>query len=84
MSMLSRRLQVLIEPSQYERLRRAATLQGVSVGEFVRTAIDRAVAPTRPEREKALRRFLDAQALDLPADPAELERELDELLDEEN
>jgi uncharacterized protein (DUF1778 family) len=82
--MLSRRLQVLVEPSQYERLRRAATLQGVSVGEFVRSAIDRAVAPARPERERALRRFLDAETVDLPADPADLERELDELLIEEN
>ena len=79
--MLSHRLQVLVEPAQYERLRRVAKARGTSVGEVVRTAIDGAVGMDKPEREKALARFLGAEAVALPADPAELECELDDLLE---
>ena len=82
MSMLSRRLQVLIDPAQYERLRRVAKAQGTSVGEVVRTAIDRLAGGERHGREEALSRFLAIEEVPLPVDPAELERELDGLLEE--
>ncbi len=82
MSMLTRRLQVLVEPEQYERLQVYATGRGVSVGEAVRDAIDRVARPAIEQRRAAAERFLAAEPVDLPADVAELEREIDSMLDE--
>ena len=80
--MLTRRLQVLVEPTQYERLARYASERGMSVGEVVRDAIDRVATPDRAARASALARFLAAPQVALPDDPADLEAELDGLLDE--
>ena len=81
MSMLTRRLQILVDPSQYERLERTAKARGVSVGEIVRIGIDQ-VCQTDPKgRRAALARFFEAEPVAFPDDPAELERELDEMLD---
>lgn len=80
--MLTRRLQVLVEPDQYERLARHAAARGVSVGEVVREAIDRVASPARSRRAAALERFLDAPRVPMPDDPADLEAEIDGLLDE--
>lgn len=77
MSMLTRRLQVLVEPEQYDRLERYARAQGVSVGEAVRDAIDRVARPAPERRRAALSRLLAAEPVDLPQDVADLERELD-------
>lgn len=77
MSMLTRRLQVLVEPEQYDRLERYARAQGVSVGEAVRDAIDRVARPAPERRRAALARLLAAEPVDLPQDVADLERELD-------
>ncbi len=81
MLMLTRRLQVLIEPSQYEQLERTALRTGVSVGEIVRRGIDAVCDPDRERRAEAAARFLSAPALDLPADPDDLEAELDAMYD---
>ena len=80
--MLTRRLQVLVEPTQYDRLARYASERGVSVGEVVRDAIDRVATPDRDARSAALARFLGAPQVALPENPADLEAELDGLLDE--
>jgi hypothetical protein len=82
MSMLTRRLQVLVAPEQYERLQVYANGRGVSVGEAVRDAIDRVARPAPERRLEALERLLAAEPVDLPADVADLEREIDGMYDQ--
>lgn len=74
----SRRLQVLIEDEQWERLEQEAQEQGVSVASLVREAIDAVVPGGRDERQRAARRILDAPAMAVP-EPDELHDELDSL-----
>jgi len=76
MSMLSHRLQVLIEPAQHERLRREAKRRGTTVGAVVREAIDTAVPDDADRRRAALDRLLSLRPIPVPDDPAELEREI--------
>lgn len=83
MSMLTRRLQVLVAPEQYQRLQRYASERGVSVGEAVRDAIDRIAAPAPEQRVQAFERLMAADPVDLPADVSELEREIDSMYDSE-
>jgi hypothetical protein len=78
MSMLDRRLQILIDESRYRRLLAAAESRGVSVAVVVRDALDQAL-PADPEaRSRAGWRILHAEPMEVP-DVAELRRELDEL-----
>lgn len=79
--MLTRRLQVLVDPRQYQRLERHARAQGLSVGEVVRDAIDRVAGPDTRRRMAALERVLGAPPVELPADPAVLEAEIDSMLE---
>lgn len=59
MSTLSNRLQVLVDDSRMARLHEAAEETGVSVGEFVRRAIDGALANgSRRARQVELLDFL--------------------------
>lgn len=74
----SRRLQVLIEDQQWERLEHEAEERGVSVASLVRDAIDAMVPGGRDERQRAARRILDAPAMPVP-DPDELHDELESL-----
>ena len=76
MSMLSHRLQVLIEPEQYERLRREAAARGLPDSALVRDAIDRAVPPHEEERRAAFERLMRIDPIPVPDDPAELEAEI--------
>jgi hypothetical protein len=82
MLMLTRRLQVLVEPSQYDSLEREAARRDVSVGEIVRLSIDAFCDPNQESRAAAMKRFLAMPPLDLPDDPAELEAELNAMYDE--
>lgn len=81
MSMLSHRLQVLIEPEQYERLRREAERRGMAVGALVRESIDRTVPPDLERRQAAWERLMSLKPIPVPDDPAELEAELDAMFD---
>jgi hypothetical protein len=78
MCMLTRRLQILLDERQYERLAAYARERKLSVGAAVREAIDRTVPSTAGERQAAARRVLTAKPMPVP-DPRELRRELDEL-----
>lgn len=78
MSMLTRRLQVLLDERQYARLEGYARERGMSVGAAVRDAIDRAVPAADSERAGAARRILAAAPMAVP-DPDGLRQELDEL-----
>jgi hypothetical protein len=82
MSMLSRRLQVLIAPEQYDRLRREARRRETSVGDVVRQAIDREVTDHVEQRRLAWERLTALGPFPVPADPDELEAELDAMFEE--
>jgi hypothetical protein len=78
MLMLKRRLQVLVEESQYERLEREARQRRVSVAVVVRDAIERALDGDPGARREAGERLLAAEAMPVP-DVAELRAELDDV-----
>lgn len=78
MPTLSRRLQILIDDDRYGRLERRAADIGMSVGEFVRRAIDSEMS--RTDRSVKQRQLLDyiktAPRVDISPD------ELDQMIDE--
>ncbi len=76
---LGRRLQILIDDERHERITQLAAERGVSVATVVREAIDRGLAPAADRKRVAAQRILDAPAMPVPEDPADLLRELDEL-----
>lgn len=77
MHMLDRRLQVLVDAERYARLEALAKERGTSIGAIVREAIDRGLSDPASRRADAGRRLLAADAMPVPADPAELRAELD-------
>jgi hypothetical protein len=77
--MLERRLQILLDTERYQRVERVARDRGTSVAAVIREAIDRGLPEAPGVRASAARRILTAPDMDVPSDPAELRRELDEL-----
>ena len=57
---LTRRLQVLLDESRYERLERLARRRGTSVATIVREAIDTAFPEEADDRAEAARQLLAA------------------------
>lgn len=78
MSMLDRRLQVLIDEDRWARLEREAGRRGVSVAVLVREAIDERFPGDAETRRAALQAVLDAAPMDVP-DPDGLRAELEAL-----
>ncbi len=79
MSMLTRRLQVLLDEQQYRRLAQIAKRRRVSVSTVVRDAIDRDLwSEADVQRSEAARRFLESPDMEVP-DVPDLLAELDEL-----
>jgi hypothetical protein len=79
MSMLTRRLQVLLDERQYRRLESVAKRRRVSVSTVVRDAIERdLMSGSDALRREAGRRILASPQMDVP-DVDELLAELDEL-----
>lgn len=66
MSMLDRRLQVLIDEDRWSRLEREAGRRGVSVAVLVREAIDGRFPGNADQRRAALQSVLDAEPMDVP------------------
>jgi hypothetical protein len=76
MCMMNHRLQILLDDERYQRVVGEAARQGTSVAAVIREAIDR--LPVGLEaRRVAIAAILAAAAMPLPAEPAELRRELD-------
>lgn len=74
--MMEHRLRVLLDDERYQKIARAAERRGVSVAAVIREAIDR--LPIDDEtRRTATNAVLAATPMPLPADPAELRREID-------
>ncbi|AKT52661.1 antitoxin [Arsenicicoccus sp. oral taxon 190] len=83
MSLLERRLQILLDQDRYDRVARAAEESGQSVGAAIRHAIDVAYPQVDVRAQEALRWLLDrtAEPRDEPAfDVGEFKRELDDEL----
>jgi len=78
MSMLERRLQILLDEERYTRLQSAARERGVSVATIVREAIDRGLAGPQEPRRAAGARILEAADMSV-GDPDVLLAELDAL-----
>ncbi|MCW3045102.1 MAG: hypothetical protein JWL57_3260 [Actinobacteria bacterium] len=78
MSMLDRRLQILIDEERWSRLEDEASRRQVSVSTLVREAIDERYPGRDQERRAALRALLDAEPMPVP-DTDELRRELDDI-----
>lgn len=76
MCMLDHRLQILLDDERYRKVAREAERRGISIAAVIREALDR--LPTEVEaRRAAIDAILEAEAMLLPANPAELRRELD-------
>lgn len=81
--MLNRRLQVLIDDEQYERLSQESTRSGAPVGELVRRAIDHEYPRSGRARE---RKRAGEELLAMPPPPGpepDWETQKRELLDEQ-
>jgi post-segregation antitoxin (ccd killing protein) len=78
MSMLNRRLQILVDEDRYQALERTARARRVSVATVVRDAIDRDLAGPSMRRWEAGRRFLEAEPMPVGS-VEELRAELDDL-----
>lgn len=76
MRMLSHRLQILLDEERYQKLGREARRRGVSVAAVLRDAVDR-LPVDAARRQAALARILEAEPMEVPAEPAEIRRELD-------
>lgn len=74
--MLDHRLQILLDKSRYNKISGEARRRGVSVASVIRDAIDQ-LAATADTRRTAVDAVLAAPPMSLPADPADLRRELD-------
>jgi hypothetical protein len=78
MSMLDRRLQVLIDEARWSRLEREASRRGVAVAVLVREAIDQQIPQDAEERRSALQAILDAEPMEVQG-PVPLREELDQI-----
>lgn len=74
--MYDRRLQLVLDEGRYARLTREAARRGISMAAVVREAID--ALPAQDGRRSAIEAVLAAEPMDLPFDPADLRRELDD------
>jgi len=78
MSMMDRRLQILLDPERHDRVVAAARARGVSVATIVREAIDRGLPAPDSRRRAAGEALLAAEPMPVP-DVPELLEELDAL-----
>lgn len=76
MHILDRRIQLLLDESRYRKVAGEAKRRRVSVAAVIREAIDR-LPDDASQRRTAIASLLAAEAMPLPADPADIRRELD-------
>lgn len=76
MCMLDHRLQILLDDERYQKVAREAKRRRVSIAAVIRDALDR-LPSAADVRRSAIDAILDAQAMAVPNDPADLRRELD-------
>ncbi|HXM58891.1 MAG TPA: hypothetical protein VOB72_26055 [Candidatus Dormibacteraeota bacterium] len=77
--MLDRRVQVLLDKGRYEKVSRLARRRGVPAAAVIRDAIDQLEEEEEWEaRRRAIEAILAAEPMEVPDDPQELRREIDE------
>jgi hypothetical protein len=76
MCMLDHRVQILLDEGRYQKVALEARRRGVSIAAVIRDALDR-LPSDMDVRRTAVDAILSAEAMPIPADPAELRRELD-------
>lgn len=81
MSMLQRRLQILIDDGRYQRLQHHARDRGISVAAVIRDLVDTGLPNTLAVRQAAFDRLMAAEPMEVPDDPRDLRRELDDAHD---
>jgi hypothetical protein len=78
MAELTRRLEILIDETRYERLEECSRQTGASIDALVRDAIDRAYPTSSGSVAEAARRLLEAEPM--PVDDWEImKREIEEM-----
>lgn len=77
---MTHRMQLLLEPEQYERLAAVAAGQRRSIASLIRDAIDQVIPAPADDRRVALARILAAEPVDMGT-PAQWRVELDEAHD---
>jgi hypothetical protein len=75
---LDHRLQILLDEQRYQKLARHARRRHTSIAAVIREAID-SFADEEQRRNEALDAILNAPPFEVPEDPADLRRELDEM-----
>jgi len=78
MSMLERRVQILMDEPRYRRVEAEARRRGTSVAAVIREAIDRAYPADLVRKRAAAQRILSASPMEVPEDPRDLRREIQE------
>ena len=73
-------MHLLLDESRYQKVSAAAARQSVSVAEVIRQAIDR-MPDDDARRIAAIDAIFAAARMPVPADPADLRRELDDAHD---
>ncbi len=76
MSALERRMHLLLDDRRYRKIAAAAARQDISVAAVVRQAIDQ-LPEDDDRRRAAVDAILASPRIPVPADPADLRRELD-------
>ena len=77
MSNLERRVQILLDEPRYRRVASEARRRRVSIAAVVRDAIDQMTSGAETRRD-AIARVLAAEPMVVPAEPADLRREIDD------
>jgi hypothetical protein len=74
MCMLDHRVQILLDDERYQKVAHEAAARGVSIAAIIREAIDQ-IPVADAQRRAAIAAILDAPAMPVPSDPADLRRE---------
>ncbi|MEX1093436.1 MAG: hypothetical protein WEB67_00510 [Acidimicrobiia bacterium] len=75
----TRRLQILLEPEQFDRLERVSEETGASIGSLVRDAVDRYYPGQSLTKEAAIERLLSSESVPMDDWEIEKERMIDEM-----
>ena len=82
MCMLNHRLQLLLDDDRHRILVEEAKRRHTSVAAVIRDAIDKTLPAAKAARRRALADIiLAAEPMPVPDDPADLDREIDEMWD---
>ena len=73
--MLDHRVQILLDEDRYQKIAREAERRGVSIAAIIKAAIDQ-LLPDVARRRAAIAAILADETMPVPADPADLRREL--------